>query len=95
MLPGLDLAPHLYAKGLITPYEYEQFRTKTTLTEKNEHLLMSLSRRPAGVLESLLSCLDDNDSIPGVKEIANILRKKQKDVELEISHAGRCHCKNE
>ena len=89
MLPGQDLAPHLYSKGLITPFEQEQFQAKTTLSEKNEHLLMSLSRRPAGVLEKLLSCLDDNDEIPAVKEVAKALRQKWEDVKLELSQAGR------
>ena len=92
MLPGPDLAPHLYSKGLITPFEHEQFRAKMTLTEKNEHLLMSLSRRPAGVLESLLSCLDGNNDIPGVEELAKALRQKREDVELELSQAGRYTC---
>ena len=89
MLPGPELAPHLYAKGLITRYEYEQFVAKTTLTDKNRHLLISLSRRPEGVLESLLSWLDDNDDISAAKEIAKSLREKLEDVKLEFSQVGR------
>ena len=89
MLPGPDLAPHLYAKGLITHYEYEQFVSKTTLTDKNQHLLMSLSRKHEGILNKLLSCLDDNDDIPAAKEIAKSLREKLEDVKLEFSQVGR------
>ena len=94
MLPGQDLAPHLYSKGLITTFEYEQFIAKPTPTQKNQHLLMCLSRRPAGVLVSLLSCLDDNGEIPGVEKIAKALRDKLKDVKIEFSQAGRyiMHC---
>ena len=87
-LPGPELAPHLFSKGLITYYEYEQFLSKVTLTEKNEHLLLALSRRPAGVLEKLLSCLDENDDIPGVKEIAKTLREKQEAIERESLQVG-------
>ena len=86
-LPGPELAPHLYSKGMISPFEHEQFRAKTTQFEKNEHLLMCLSRRPEGVLQNLLSCLDDNDDFPGAKEIAQALRQKREDVELEHSLA--------
>ena len=76
------------SKGMISPFEHEQFRAKTTQFEKNEHLLMCLSRRPEGVLQNLLSCLDDNDDFPGAKEIAQALRQKREDVELEHSLAG-------
>jgi hypothetical protein len=87
-LPGRELAPHLYSIGLITPFEHEQFLAKTTRSEKNEHILLALSRRPAGVLEKLLSCLDENDDIPGVKEIAKTLREKWEAVKLERSLLG-------
>ena len=90
-LPSQQLAPHLYSKGLIHHYEYEQFCAKTTITDKNQHILMSLSRRPEGVLNELLGCLDDISDIPAAKEIAKSLREKLEDVKLEFSQVGRYH----
>ena len=89
MLPGNDLAPHLYQRGLITPFEHEQFRAKLTLTEKNQLLLESLRRRPAGMLQKLITCLTDNNDISGAEEIAKTVAEKLEEVSLEVPQSGK------
>ena len=74
MLPGQDLAPFLFQDGLLTQAEYDQLPTKPTVNDKNLHILACLRRRPCGMLSGLMSCLEKQITVPGVKEILQQLK---------------------
>ena len=75
MLPGRDLAPVFYERKLLTQAEYDELSTIPLPNEKNRHILSCLGRRPDGMLTDLISCLEDNKRIPGVKEILQHLKE--------------------
>jgi hypothetical protein len=74
MLPGQDLAPVFFQNGLLTQAEYDQLHTKASANDKNLHILACLGRRPHGMLDDLISCLEKQTAVPGVKEILQDLK---------------------
>lgn len=63
-LPADDVAPVMFAKGLLTPKEYEEFKTmkrggRVTTTSMSEYLLECLRKRRAGFLKAFCSILQE------------------------------------